>query len=124
MQLLEVTNVLIFCCSVIEGYFGCPYMVNLCEKDISFYIIYGMKGYHNSEKEKERGSEKNNAKNALLTSLQIIKEVKRVSGVKAVLIGISTGNLLNLKYRIFQFHILHYCVFNRYSILRSNRSCR
>lgn len=99
-------------------------MVNLCEKDISFYIIYGMKGCHNNEEEKERGGEKNNAKNALLTSLQIIKEVKRVSGIKTVLIGISTGNLLNFKCRIFQFQILHYCVFNRYSILRSNRSCR
>lgn len=56
------------------------------EKDIAFQIMYGMKGY-------ESDGEYDNAKNGLLSASHMMKEIRRMSNVKTILIGVSTGNL-------------------------------
>ncbi|XP_076753376.1 adenylate cyclase type 10-like [Xylocopa sonorina] len=71
--------------NIIEANAGCINMVNLFEKDVSFYILYGIRDYGNRE------DEKNSSKNGLLSAFEIMKETKRVPGVKTVLIGVSTG---------------------------------
>ncbi|XP_017767320.1 PREDICTED: adenylate cyclase type 10-like [Eufriesea mexicana] len=71
--------------NVMEKYLGCPCLVNLYEKDISFYIVFGARGY-----DSEAGDE-NFAKNGLLTASSIMRKTKVVAGVKTVLIGVATG---------------------------------
>ncbi|KAF3427750.1 hypothetical protein E2986_11115 [Frieseomelitta varia] len=70
--------------STIQAYFGCPGKAYLYEKDISFQIMYGMKGY-------ESDGEYDNAKNGLLSASHMMKEIRRISNVKTILIGVSTG---------------------------------
>lgn len=80
---------LIFDCSIIESYSGLMCLVNLFEKDISFIIIFGLKSLN---------SENNNILNGVLSACQILKEVKHIIGIKAILIGVSCGNLSNFEY--------------------------
>ncbi|KAK1127066.1 hypothetical protein K0M31_004675 [Melipona bicolor] len=70
--------------NTIETYFGCPGKVYLYAKDISFQIIYGMKGY-------ESDDEHDSAKNGLLSASHIKKEIKRIPNVKTIFIGVATG---------------------------------
>ena len=72
--------------SAIQSYFGCPGKAYLYEKNISFQIMYGMRGY-------ESDGEHDNAKNGLLSASRMMKEIRRISNVKTILIGVSTGNL-------------------------------
>lgn len=74
--------------SIVEKYFGYISTVNLYERDISFYILYGINGYSG---ERNAG----NSKNGILSASQIMSEAKRTTGVKTVLIGITTGILFN-----------------------------
>lgn len=80
---------LIFDCSIIESYSGLMCLVNLFEKDISFIIIFGLRSLN---------SENNNTLNGVLSACQILKEVKHIIGIKAILIGVSCGNLSNFEY--------------------------
>lgn len=81
---------LIFDCSIIESYSGLMCLVNLFEKDISFIVIFGLRDFINNKK--------NNVKNGVLSACRILKEVKHIIGIKAILIGVSTGNLSNIKF--------------------------
>ena len=78
--------ILIFCRSIIQSYFGCLDTAYLYEKDITFQIIYGMKGYNSND-------ERNNANDGLLSASDIMNEIKRIFNIKTILIGVSTGNL-------------------------------
>lgn len=78
--------------SVIENYFGCPCLVNLYERDISFYIVFGARCYESAE------GEENYAKNGLLAAASIMRKTKVVAGVKTVLIGISSGNFPRVQF--------------------------
>lgn len=66
-------------------------LVNLFEKDISFIIIFGLRGNFVN-------NEDNNILNGVLSACQILKEVKHIIGIKAILIGVSNGNLSNFEY--------------------------
>lgn len=77
---------MIFDCSIIEEYSGYMCLVNLFEKDPSFIIIFGLRNSENKQ---------NNILNGILSACKILKEVKHLIGIKAVLIGISSGNLSN-----------------------------
>ncbi|CAL7942987.1 unnamed protein product [Xylocopa violacea] len=89
--------------NIIEQYSGSISMVNLFEKDISFYILYGIRDYNDKEEEE------NNSKSGLLSAYEIMEEIKHVSGVKAVLIGVSTGiafcgiigHIVRMQYMVF-----------------------
>ncbi|XP_026671233.1 adenylate cyclase type 10-like [Ceratina calcarata] len=71
--------------NIIEPYYGCIAMLNLFEKDISFYLLYGLKEYE------VEGVKVNYAKNAILSTFEITEALKEVAGIKSVLAGISTG---------------------------------
>ncbi|XP_061936713.1 adenylate cyclase type 10-like [Apis cerana] len=68
--------------NIIESYSGLMCLVNLFEKDISFIIIFGLRSLN---------SENNNILNGVLSACQILKEVKHIIGIKAILIGVSCG---------------------------------
>ncbi|KOX77894.1 Adenylate cyclase type 10 [Melipona quadrifasciata] len=70
--------------NTIETYFGCPGKAYLYSKNISFQIIYGMKGY-------ESDDEHDSPKNGLLSASQIMKKIKRIPNVKTIFIGVATG---------------------------------
>ncbi|CAK9832185.1 Adenylate cyclase type 10 [Anthophora retusa] len=64
--------------------FGYICTVNLYEKDISFYVVYGIRNYS----EEDVG---NISDNAILCATMVMREMKRIASVKTILIGISTG---------------------------------
>ncbi|KOC70706.1 Adenylate cyclase type 10 [Habropoda laboriosa] len=84
-ELISLVDQLFICLQriVIENG-GCICTVNLYERDISFYVVYGVRNYS----EEEAG---NISDNAISSAMTIMKEMKRIGGVKTVLIGVSTG---------------------------------
>ncbi|XP_054014719.1 adenylate cyclase type 10-like [Hylaeus anthracinus] len=71
--------------SIVQRYSGHVSVSNVYDKDILFCVLYGIKGYDSRLKDMNR------AKRGVLSALEIMDEMKRVSGVKTVFIGISTG---------------------------------
>nr|XP_012138544.1 PREDICTED: adenylate cyclase type 10-like [Megachile rotundata] len=78
-------NEFLFCCSVIEQYFGCIATVNFYDRDILFNLMYGVREYSTWAENEP------NAEYALHSALQIMNNAKCVPGVKAISIGVSTG---------------------------------
>ncbi|XP_076634805.1 LOW QUALITY PROTEIN: adenylate cyclase type 10 [Colletes latitarsis] len=70
---------------IIEEYSGQISVASVYDKDILFHVLYGIEGYS------DRKSNMNRAKRGILSASRIMEEMKRIIGVKAVFVGVSTG---------------------------------
>ncbi|XP_043258027.1 adenylate cyclase type 10-like [Colletes gigas] len=70
---------------IIAEYSGQISVTSVYDKDILFHVLYGIEGYS------ERKSNMNRAKRGILSASRIMEEMKRIIGVKAVFVGVSTG---------------------------------
>ncbi|CAK9817291.1 Adenylate cyclase type 10 [Anthophora plagiata] len=84
-ELISLVDQLFICLQriVLES-FGYICTVNLYEKDISFYVVHGIRNYSDEDVG-------NISDNAILCATTVMREMNRIPSVKTILIGIATG---------------------------------